>query len=296
MRVLVAGGSGQLAHAIRLVWTDHELVFPEESVLDLSRREAIHSVVAEVRPEVVINCGAFTQVDRCEAEAELALRINGTAVGWLADACEAQGALLIQISTDYVFDGTGTRPYREDDPTNPVSVYGRTKLEGERQAARCSRHLIARTSWLYDAWGKNFLNTMLNAAAQGRALRVVDDQRGAPTTCRALARQLKVAAEQNWQGLVHATCQGETTWHGFAQAIFEGTRTAADLSPCTTADYPTPAHRPAYSVLDANHRRSLGPDLMPHWQAALAEVVRDPECASILSGDGATVPDPEERP
>lgn len=273
MRVLVTGGAGQLARALRQTWVQHELILPDEALLDLGNPDSIREVVAQVQPQVLINCGAFTQVDRCEAEAELAMRINGTAVGWLADACEAQGAMLIQISTDYVFDGTSTRPYREDDPTNPVSVYGRTKLEGERQAAGCSRHLIARTSWLYDAWGKNFLNTMLNAAAQGRALRVVDDQRGAPTTCRALARQLKVAAEQGWQGLVHATCQGETTWHGFAQAIFEGTRTAADLSPCTTANYPTPAHRPAYSVLDANHRRSLGPDLMPHWQDALREVV-----------------------
>jgi len=283
MRVLVTGGAGQLAHAIRLVWAEHELVFPEESVLDLSRREAIQAVVAEVKPDVLINCGAFTQVDRCETEAELARLINATAVGWLADACEAQGAMLIQISTDYVFDGTGTRPYREDDPTNPVSVYGRTKLEGELQAARCSRHLIARTSWLYDAWGKNFLNTMLNAAAQGRSLRVVDDQRGAPTTCRTLACQLKVAAQEGWQGLVHTTCQGETTWHGFAKAIFEAKGLAVDLSPCTTADYPTPAQRPAYSVLDGTRRRTLGPDLMPPWRDAFLEVVKDPQGTFILS-------------
>lgn len=275
MRVLVTGASGQLAHAIRMVWTDHDLILPEEAVLDLGQRAAIQSVVSGARPQVVVNCGAFTQVDRCESEADLAMRINGTAVGWLAEACEAQGAMLIQISTDYVFDGTGTRPYREDDPANPVSVYGRTKLEGERQAARCSRHLIARTSWLYDAWGKNFLNTMLNAAAQGRALRVVDDQRGAPTTCRALARQLKAAAEEGWQGLVHTTCQGETTWHGFAQAIFEAKGIAANLSPCATADYPTPARRPAYSVLDGARRRSLGSDLMPHWLDGLAQVMSE---------------------
>jgi dTDP-4-dehydrorhamnose reductase len=277
MRVLVTGGSGQLAHAIRLIWSQHELVLPDEAVLDLGRPEAIQSVVAELRPDVVINCGAYTQVDLCESEAELAMRINGTAAGWLADACEAQGALLIQISTDYVFDGTGTRPYLEDDPTNPMSVYGHTKLEGERQAARCSRHLVARTSWLYDTWGKNFLNTMLNAAAQGRALRVVDDQVGAPTTCRALARQLKVAAEQNWQGIVHTTCQGETTWHGFAKAIFAAKGIQVDLNPCTSAEYLTPARRPAYSVLDGGRRRSLGTDLMPDWKDALAEVIAHPE-------------------
>ena len=277
MRVLVTGASGQLAHAVRRIWQDHELILPEESVLDLGKCEAIQAVMAEVRPQVVVNCAAFTQVDRCESEAELAHLINATAVGWLAEACEAQQALLIQISTDYVFDGTGMRPYREDDPTNPVSVYGRTKLEGERQAATCSRHLIARTSWLYDAWGKNFLNTMVNAAAQGRSLRVVDDQRGAPTTCRALARQLKVAAEEGWQGLVHTTCQGETTWHGFTKAIFEAKGIAVDLSPCSTADYPTPATRPAYSVLDGSRRQTLGADLMPDWREALQDVVDHPE-------------------
>lgn len=273
MKVLVTGASGQLAHAIRLLWTDHELTLPEESLLDLSNQSAIQSVVSAVRPEVVVNCAAFTQVDRCETEADQAQLINATAVGWLAEACEAQRAMLIQISTDYVFDGTGTRPYREDDPTHPMSVYGRTKLEGERQAAHCSRHLIARTSWLFDAWGKNFLNTMLAAAAQGRSLRVVADQRGAPTTCRALARQLKVATEEGWQGLVHTTCQGETTWHGFAKAIFEAKGLSVDLSPCTTADYPTPATRPAYSVLDGSRRRTLGTDLMPHWHEALLEVL-----------------------
>ncbi|GLH74281.1 NAD(P)-dependent oxidoreductase [Geothrix limicola] len=279
MRVLVTGGAGQLAHAIRQIWTGHELVIPDESVLDLSRQDSIQRVVADIRPEVLLNCAAFTQVDRCESEAELALLINGTAVGWLAEACEAESARLIQISTDYVFDGTGTRPYREEDPTNPVSAYGRTKLEGERQATRCSKHLIARTSWLYDAWGKNFLNTMLNAAAQGRSLRVVDDQWGAPTTCRTLARQLKMAAEQDWKGLVHMTCQGETTWHGFAQAIFEAKGMTVDLGPCGTADYPTPAKRPAYSVLSGERRRSLGPDLMPDWREALQEVMDHPEPA-----------------
>jgi len=273
MRVLVSGASGQLARAIRETWVDHELLLPEEATFDLDNREAIRSVVAAARPQVLINAGAFTQVDRCEAEAELAQRINGEAVGWLAEACDEARCLLVQISTDYVFDGQGTRPYREDDPTNPTSVYGRTKLEGERQAAGCARHLIARTSWLYDAWGKNFYLTMLNAAAQGRALRVVDDQRGTPTTCRALARQLKVAAEEGWQGLVHATCQGETTWHGFAQAIFRAQGIAADLSPCTTADYPTPAQRPAYSVLAGARRAELGTDLMPTWEDALREVV-----------------------
>ncbi|MBS1766363.1 MAG: dTDP-4-dehydrorhamnose reductase [Acidobacteria bacterium] len=273
MRVLVTGGAGQLARAIQREWNGHEIALLGSAELDLISAESIRASVARVRPQVVVNAGAFTQVDRCESEVERAMAVNGTGVGHLAEACESLGALLIQVSTDYVFDGTANRPYREEDPTNPVSAYGRTKLEGERQASHCTRHVVVRTSWLYEAWGKNFFNTMLNAAAQGRKLRVVDDQCGAPTTCRALARQLRVAADGGWQGLVHATCGGETTWHGFATEIFAATKVKADLSPCTTADYPTPAKRPAYSVLDGAKRRSLGPDLMPDWREALLEMV-----------------------
>lgn len=274
MRVVVAGGSGQLARAVRETWTGHELIFPLEAELDLRRREAVAGVLRELRPEVVINAAAFTQVDRCEAEEELATLVNGTAVGWLAEACDELGAKLVQISTDYVFEGTGTRPYRESDPTSPTSVYGRSKLLGEQNAARAKRSLIARTAWLYDAWGRNFFLTMVNAAREGRELRVVDDQRGTPTTCRALARQLLTAVEEEWRGLVHATCSGETTWHGFAAEIFRRTGMEARLSPCATAEYPTPARRPAYSVLDGSHRAELGTDRMPEWRAALAEVVQ----------------------
>ena len=151
MRVLVTGAAGQLAFAIRQLWQEHELILPDEAQFNLGDPESVRNVVSGVKPQVLVNCGAFTQVDRCETEQETATRINGDAVGWLAEACDRHGAMLIQISTDYVFDGTGTRPYREEDPTNPQSVYGRTKLEGERQAATCRRHLIARTSWLYDA-------------------------------------------------------------------------------------------------------------------------------------------------
>nr|WP_320133650.1 dTDP-4-dehydrorhamnose reductase [uncultured Holophaga sp.] len=275
MRVLIAGGAGQLARAIRETWVGHELLCPEESAFNLADRASVHSAILSTRPQVILNAAAFTQVDRCESEEALATLINGEAVGWLAEAADESGALLIQVSTDYVFDGTGIRPYRESDPTHPVSTYGRSKLLGEQNAARAGRHLIARTAWLYDAWGKNFFLTMLNAAAQGRSLRVVDDQKGTPTTCRALARQLRVAAEEGWQGLVHATCSGETTWHGFAVEIFRQSGIQADLSPCSTTEYPTPARRPAYSVLDGHHRRDLGTDLMPDWQEALAEVIAD---------------------
>lgn len=275
MKVLVTGGQGQLAEALRRTWTAHDLVIPEESDLDLGSRERILDNVRRHRPDAVLNAGAFTQVDRCEAEPELAERINGEAVGWLAEYCAMHRALLVQISTDYVFDGDAGWPYRETDPPSPRSAYGRSKLRGEREAARAPQHLVVRTSWLYDAWGKNFYNTMLRAAAEGRSLRVVDDQRGAPTSCRALARQLERALLEGWRGLVHATCAGETSWHGFAAAIFRMHGVAADLNPCATADYPLPAPRPAYSVLDGRHRAELGTDLMPSWEDALAEVVAE---------------------
>ena len=274
MRVLVTGAAGQLAKAIRLGWQEHELILPDESDLDILDRDAIHRVVQEVAPDVLINCAAFTQVDRCETEVALAMRVNGDSVGWLAEACAREKALLVQISTDYVFDGTSLAPYRESDPTNPVSFYGKSKLAGEIQAATCPNHLIMRTAWLYEAWGKNFYQTMLNAAAQGRKLRVVADQRGCPTTCRALARQLKAAVAEGWRGVVHGTCSGETTWHGFAAEIFRRSGLSdVDLSPCTSGEYVLPAPRPAYSVLDGRHRAELGSDLMPPWEDALAEVI-----------------------
>jgi dTDP-4-dehydrorhamnose reductase len=273
MRVLITGGSGQLARMVCAAWTDHELVVPEEASLDLGDPQSIRAAVAAVRPQVLLNLGAFTQVDRCETSPDQAMLINGTAVGWLAEACREQSALLVHISTDYVFDGLGARPYREDDPTGPRSVYGRTKLAGEVLARRAPEHLIVRTAWLYDAQGRNFYRTMVDAAAQGRALRVVDDQRGSPTSCRALARQLHQALAEGWRGVVHGTCHGETTWHGFAAEIFRQRGIQADLSPCATADYPLPAPRPAYSVLSGERRKLLGTDLMPTWEDALAEVV-----------------------
>jgi len=273
MKVLLTGGSGQLAQAVLRTWRRHEVLRPDETSLDLSNRDAIRAVMAATRPDALLNLGAFTQVDRCEEETERATLVNGTAVGWLAEACAEQGALLVQVSTDYVFDGQGTRPYREEDPVAPLSAYGRSKLLGENLARLAPRHLIARTSWLYDHRGRNFFTTMLDKAARGETIRVVDDQRGAPTSCGVLALQLEAALTEGWQGLVHMTCQGETSWHGFAAEIFRQMGVEADLRPCSTGEFKTAARRPAYSVLCGDKRRLLGRDLMPTWQEALAQVV-----------------------
>ena len=281
MRVLVTGGSGQLAHAIQRFWTGHKLILPEESRMDLANREAIREVITSVKPDVVINAGAFTQVDRCETEPELAMLVNGTAVGWLAEACNHVNACLVQISTYYVFDGQSKRPYREDDPVNPLSVYGKSKLLGEHEARKTLKHLVVRTAWLYDSWGKNFYTTMLKLAAQGTVLKVVDDQWGSPTSCRALARQLQALVESGWNGTLHATCSGETTWHAFAAEIFLQQGLRVDLTPCFTVVSERPAPRPAYSVLSGNKRRSLGLDCMPEWRDALTEVVNE-----LVGGQG----------
>ncbi|MBI3132580.1 MAG: dTDP-4-dehydrorhamnose reductase [Acidobacteria bacterium] len=275
MRILVTGGQGQLARAIKSTWpvTTDEVLLMGRDQLDLGDPSSIRKALEGAKPDVILNAGAHTQVDRCESEPDLALRLNGAAVGELASWCSDRGALLVQVSTDYVFDGKGHRPYREEDPTDPLTVYGRTKLEGERQATRAPEHLIVRTSWLYEAWGKNFLATMLNAAAQGRSLRVVADQRGTPTSCRALARQLRCAIHEGWRGVVHGSCSGETTWHGFAAEIFRQKGLSPVLSPCTTAEYPLPAPRPAYSVLSGEKRARMGTDVMPEWKEGLAEVL-----------------------
>lgn len=275
MRVLVTGGSGQFAQAVRRIWTSCDLVIPPEAEFDLADPDGMRRILREVRPEVVLNAGAYTAVDRAETDEARALLINGEAVGVLASACDELGALLVQISTDYVFDGSASIPYLESDPPSPRSAYGRTKLAGEQAAQQAREHLVVRTSWLYDAWGNNFLNTMLRLGGEGRSLRVVDDQRGAPTSCRALANQILHGVDAGWRGLVHATCAGETTWFQFAQAIFQRAGLTVDLSPCTTEAYGAPAPRPPYSVLDGTHRKHLGKDLMPPWEEALDEVLAE---------------------
>jgi len=276
MRILLTGGSGQLARALHGAFADRDLVCLDHAALDLADSAAIAAALRAHRPQVVLNAGAHTGVDALRAQPDPALRGKARGRGPPRAVLPGSGALLVQVSTDYVFDGLATRPYREADPTGPATVYGRTKLEGEVRARRAPRHLIVRTGWLFEAWGRNFLRTMLRAAGEGRSLRVVADQRGTPTSCRALARQMRLAVDGGWEGLVHATCGGETTWHGFAAEIFRQRGLDADLTACATADYPAAAPRPAYSVLCNDHRRSLGPDAMPDWEEALADVLADP--------------------
>jgi dTDP-4-dehydrorhamnose reductase len=248
---------------------------PPESELDLADRGLLQAAIQKYKPEVFVNCAAYTNVDGAEANAGLATLVNATAVRWIAEACNEIGALLVQVSTDYVFDGLSKQPCGEDDAAMPCNVYGQSKLEGEMAAIMANKHLIFRTAWLYDAWGKNFFTTMLKLAGQGVPLRIVNDQFGSPTVCRSLARQMQHAVENQWRGLYHATCGGETTWYGFADAIFKSLGLASDYSPCPTSEYPTPAKRPAYSALDNTKRRLKGEDLMGTWEDGLKEVIEE---------------------
>jgi len=298
IRVLVTGARGQVgAEVARLLRGRAEVIAHDRATLDLARPDAIVERVREARPRVIVNAGAYTAVDRAESETDAARAVNGRAPGVLAEEARRAGALLVHYSTDYVFDGTKPAPYVESDPPAPVNAYGATKLEGERAvAASGCAHVILRTSWVYGPRGKNFMRTMLEAAKTRRELRVVDDQRGAPTTSLALARATLAVvgagegadaiAEEGVEraasrgGLYHATAAGETTWFAFARAIFEAWGARAGPSfvppaviPIPTSDYPTPARRPANSVL-SNERlaRELGVRLAP-WREGLAEAI-----------------------
>ena len=263
MRVLVTGRAGQVGAEVALALRGFaEVIAHDRNTLDLADPDQVVARVREARPDAIVNAAAYTAVDQAESDAESARRVNAIGPGVLAEEARRAGAVLIHYSTDYVFDGTKAAPYVETDATNPLGAYGRTKLEGERAiAAAACDHAILRTSWVYGPHGRNFLLTMLRLAAQRDELRVVDDQRGAPTSSAQLGRLTRALLEREpalreRSGIYHATAAGETTWRRFAEAIFDGARRRAGpafraprVVPITTAEYPTPARRPANSVL-----------------------------------------------
>ena len=296
MRVLVTGAGGQVgAAAARLLAKRAQVVAHERAALDLAKPADIAKRVREASPDVIVNAAAYTAVDRAESEPDAARAVNASGVAVLAEEARRAGALLVHFSTDYVFDGAKRTPYAEDDATNPLGVYGRTKLEGERavRASGCA-HVILRTAWVYGPTGKNFMLTMLRVAGEGKALRVVDDQRGAPTSSLQIARAVvalltagqaqvnepAVGRAKEASGIYHATAAGETTWHGFATEIFaerarqsNGAFTAPAIAPIATSDYPLPARRPAYSVMShAKLEESLGVRL-GDWRSGLSEAL-----------------------
>lgn len=295
MSILLLGANGQLGRELQralaplgtIVATTRSGVLPDGStseVADFDQPGSLTALLDRVRPTLVVNAAAYTAVDRAEDDREAAFRANAEAPGVLARWCAQAGVPLVHYSTDYVFDGQGTRPYREDDATAPLGVYGASKLAGE-DAIRAAggRHLIFRTAWVYASHSANFLRTMLRVGADRDVLRVVADQVGTPTPA-ALIADVTVQALQHdgaLSGTWHLTATGETSWHGFAEAIFAEAVAAGvlprapNVEAITTAEYPTPAQRPAYSHLGVTKlERDFGVAL-PSWQDGLKQVIAD---------------------
>ena len=279
MRVLVTGAAGQLGTDLVLHCTaaGDEVVACTSQQLDLGDRDSVAQAITSVRPDVVINSGAWTAVDACESDPDRAWRINALGVRWVTDAARRVGAHVVQVSTDYVFDGTKATPYVEWDPTAPASAYGRSKLGGEQEVDPAST--IVRTAWVCGAHGSNMVKTVLSLADRPE-LRFVDDQRGSPTFTADLAQAIRRLAVARLPGTFHVTNQGETSWYGFVRDILEASGNDPDkVHPITTAelDPPRPAPRPANSVLDNAALRLGGLPLLPHYREALVRTLQELE-------------------
>lgn len=281
MRVLLFGGNGQVGHAIQALGSlTGELVVSTRQDCDLEDAESVRRQIRSVRPDMIVNAAAYTAVDKAESDRERCFAINAIAPAAMASEAGELGAKLLHYSTDYVFDGTKSSPYNEEDMTGPRNVYGASKLAGELAIAKAGGScLVLRTSWVYSNHGANFLKTMLRLGAERPELRIVADQHGAPTSAGAIAEAtvqiVKNAAAGKWTGGVHhMTAAGETTWYGFARAIFG--RSAAPypaLIPIATSDYPTPAARPANSMLSNEKFAANFGFRLPAWEAQLDAVM-----------------------
>jgi dTDP-4-dehydrorhamnose reductase len=297
MKLLVLGAGGQVGRELcRREWpAGYRIAAFDRVDVDITREDSIAAAVQRERPDLVIDAAAYTAVDRAESEPDAAWAVNCTGPALLADACRGAAIPLIHISTDYVFDGSKAGPYREDDPVNPLGVYGRSKEAGDRAIREAlPEHAILRTAWVYSAHGHNFVKTMLRLAGERPVLRVVADQTGSPTSAADIAAAIaavvrQIAAGESRWGIFNFTGAGAVTWHGFAEAIFDFAEPWRGPPPrveaITTADYPTPARRPANSVLDCTRiGEAFGITPRP-WREALAEVIQE-----LYEGDAGGTP------
>jgi dTDP-4-dehydrorhamnose reductase len=287
LNILVFGAGGQVGHEVgRAAWpASWRVAALDRAAADITLPDSVERAFARERADLAINLAAYTAVDRAESEPEAASAANEAGARNVALSCAARHTPLVHLSTDYVFDGSKTAPYREDDPVNPLGVYGRSKEAGERAVREAlGTHVILRTAWVFGSHGGNFVKTMLRLGAERPVLRVVADQRGSPTAAAdiaaalvAIARRIADGAAQ-W-GTFHFTGSGATTWHGFAEAIFEEAaaqgRKRPRVEPIATADYPTAAHRPANSILDCSRIARDYAIAAPDWRPSLAAVLRE---------------------
>jgi dTDP-4-dehydrorhamnose reductase len=278
MKALITGANGQLGRALAdRAPPSIELIPLTSTQLDISNRSAVDAAFSNYAPSIVINAAAYTKVDAAEDMSELADRVNHIGVAHLAHAAQRSGARMVQISTDFVFDGMASRPYRTDAPTAPLNVYGTTKLAGE--AAAGGDALIIRTSWLYSAYGNNFVATMLRLMRERASLGVVADQVGTPTSAHSLADAIWKLAATDIVGVLHYTNSGVASWYDFAVAIMEEAvaigllEQAIEIAPTASSAYPTPAKRPHFSVLDKSDTTEALGHAPPHWRASLRDVL-----------------------
>ena len=253
-KILLTGAGGMLAQdAVTVLQPCFEVIPRHEKELDICNSEAVHAAVCSLKPDVVVNCAAYTLVDACETEQEKAFAVNAVGVKNLALACRQAGSLLVHISTDYVFDGTKQAPYTETDIPHPLSVYGQSKRAGEQYVQEIlEQYVIIRSSWLYGRGGNNFITTILRLAQDKKELNVVHDQRGSPTWTRDLSRALKALLDSNARGMYHVCNQGNCTWYEYALRIVERAGLGVTVCPMTTDQLQRPAPRPSYSVLDCS--------------------------------------------
>jgi len=287
MRILVTGAAGMLGHALVPVLEErHQVVKLTRSDCDLGDESAVREIFRLEKPETVMHLAAFTNVDACEREPQKAQEQNAEATRNVARAANEIGAAVLYTSTDYVFGGDRDSPYREDDPPNPLNVYGRSKLAGEQHLEEIlDRYFIVRTSWLFGSHGKNFVATVRRLAGEKKELRVVNDQRGSPTYTRHLATKLEQLVTTGEYGVYHITGAGSCTWFEFAGKIVEfGGIKDVSLTPVSSSEYVSDARRPAYSVLANGRLMDLGIGLLPHWTAGLKDYLEEVQHGEEWSG------------